>query len=63
MSVTKNLNQNQLQVEMRLCHALPRGQLQIHITSFYELLTDIACSAKKTLAYTTGTTSKHQRAM
>ncbi len=61
MSVTKNSNNNQLQVEMRLRHALLRGQLCMRIASFYELLTDIAHSAK-TLAYTTGTTSKHQRA-
>ncbi len=63
MSVTKNSNQNQLQqVEIRLCHvyfhrtATPRCQLRMQVE-------DIARSVYgKTLAYTTGTTSKHQRA-
>ncbi len=40
----------------------PRGQLHIHIASFYELFEDIARAYVKTLAYTIGTTSKHQRA-
>ncbi len=43
--------------------AIPRGQLRMQIASIYETFEDIASSAYvKTLAYTTGTTSKHQRA-
>ncbi len=43
MSVTKDLNQNQLQqVEMQLphvyFHTIPRGQLRMRIASFYQLL-------------------------
>ncbi len=72
MSVTKNSNQNQLQqVEMWLhhvyfhCYTIPRGQLRMCIASFYEILKiSLALhtwTVVKTLAYTTGTTSKHQR--
>ncbi len=39
----------------------PRGQLRMRIALFYELFEDIARAYVNTLAYTTGTTSKHQR--
>ncbi len=70
MSVTKNSNQNQLQqVEMQLRHVYihntcnTTGQLWMRVASFYELLKISLALLVKTLAYTTGTTSKHQRAM
>ncbi len=69
MSVTKNLNKNQLQqVEMRLCHVyfhhICNTMWSTAHASCIILWTfeDIARSYMKTLAYTTGTTSKHQRA-
>ncbi len=43
--------------------AKPCGHLRMHITSFKAIVEEHASSAHKTLAYTTGTTSKHQRAM
>ncbi len=42
--------------------ATPRGQLSMRVASFYELLKILLALLVKTLAYTTGTTSKHQRA-
>ncbi len=65
------LNQNLLQqVEMWLCHVYFHHILQHHVGNctcvlrhFMKILEDIASSAYvKTLAYTTGTTSKHQMA-
>ncbi len=45
--------------------AIPRGQLRMCIASFYELLKILLAlhmwTVVKTLVYTTGTTSKHQR--
>ncbi len=40
----------------------PRGQLHMRIASFYERFENIAGAYVKTFVYTTGTTSKHQRA-
>ncbi len=68
MSVTKNSKQNQLQqVEMRLRHVYFHRTCNTTWStahaSYIILWTfeDIARSYVKTLAYTTGTTSKHQR--
>ncbi len=41
--------------------AIPRGHLHMRITSFYAIVEEHASSAHETLAYTIGTTSKHQR--
>ncbi len=72
MSVTKisdhkNLNQLQrwnvtLSCLLSSHFAKPRGHLRMRITSFKAILEEHASSAHETLAYTTGTTSKHQRA-
>ncbi len=70
MSVTKNSNQNYLQqVEMRLHHVYFHCTCNTTWSTAHEsciilwTFEDIARSAYvKTLAYTTGTTSKHQRA-
>ncbi len=66
ISVTKNSNQNQLQqVEIMftfIAPATPRGQLHMRVASFYELLKILLALLVKTLAYTIGTTSNHQRA-
>ncbi len=69
MSVTNNSNQNQLhQVEMRLRHVYFHRTLQPTWSTAHayciilELFEDIARAYVKTLEYTTGTTSKHQRA-
>ncbi len=69
MSVTKNSNQNQLQqVEMWLRHVYFHRTLQHHVVNAHMYciilwtFEDIARSTYgKTLAYTTVTTSKHQR--
>ncbi len=42
--------------------ATPSGELCMRVASFYELLKISLTLLVKTLAYTTGTTSKHQRA-
>ncbi len=69
MCVTKNSNQNQLQqVEMWLCHVYFHCTCNTTWSTAHAsciilwTFEDIARSAVKTLAYTTGTTSKHQRA-
>ncbi len=41
--------------------AIPHGHLHMHILSFYTIVEEHASSAHETIAYTTGTTSKHQR--
>ncbi len=75
MSVAKNLNQNQLQqVEMRLCQLIMFTFIATSNTTWstahayciilWSLKISLARSAYvKTLAYTTGTICKHQRAM
>ncbi len=69
MSVTKNSNQNQLQqVEMRLRDVYFHHTLQHYIVNCACILHNFMnfwryrSICMKTLAYTTGTTSKHQRA-
>ncbi len=42
--------------------ATPCSQLRMRVASFYELLKILLALLVKTLAYTSGTTSKHQRA-
>ncbi len=70
MSVTKNSNPNQLQqFEMRLCHVyLHRTCNTMWSTAHASCIIlwtfeEHSSSAHETLAYTTGTSSKHQRAM
>ncbi len=69
MSVTKNSKQNQLQqVEMRLRHVYFHRTCNTTWSTAHArciilwTFEDIARSGHETLAYTTGTTSKHQRA-